>query len=428
MELNKLEDGLENDLFKEINKIPIIDVHSHIDKDKPVAKNLAEILGYHYYTELAASSGFNKNNLILPPQNIVEKLVEYFPYLTNTIQYDWLIHLSKIFFEFKNDNLTCDNWQILYDKVEKFGNDKNFKEEVIKKSNIEKVVLTNNFYETKDNFNDTRFVFSLRADDLIFKIQNKEIREKLEQKTKITICNLTDFEKAIDTIFEYFKSYDACSVAIGIPPNFIAKEVKKEDVENEFNNLLKTNSTVPNLQSYIMNKIMENCTIYSFPVQLMIGAEKEIYKHGVYLGQDLFSSNFCLKNCLYLFNQYSKINFLISVLPYSLSHEQTAYGWLIHNVFPSGHWWYANLPNYIEQVLTLRLQSVPYNKLIGYYSDAYKLEFILPKFYMYKKILAKVLAKRCVENNFYVSPFSEDDAIKIAKILLYDNPKQLLNL
>jgi len=35
-------------------------------------------------------------------------------------------------------------------------------------------------------------------------------------------------------------------------------------------------------------------------------------------------------------------------------------------------------------------------KQIGYYSDMVKLEFALPKFAMYKRILAKILAERFV--------------------------------
>ena len=38
-------------------------------------------------------------------------------------------------------------------------------------------------------------------------------------------------------------------------------------------------------------------------------------------------------------------------------------------------------------------EAVPRTQQIGYYSDMYKLEFALPKFNMYKRILAKVLAE-----------------------------------
>ena len=37
-----------------------------------------------------------------------------------------------------------------------------------------------------------------------------------------------------------------------------------------------------------------------------------------------------------------------------------------------------------------RLEAVPRTKQIGYYSDMYKLEFALPKFAMYKRILVPI--------------------------------------
>ena len=62
----------------------------------------------------------------------------------------------------------------------------------------------------------------------------------------------------------------------------------------------------------------------------------------------------------------------------------------------NGHWWYSNTPTFIEHDAAARLEAVPRTKQIGYYSDMYKLEFALPKFAMYKRILAKVLAERFV--------------------------------
>ena len=56
-----------------------------------------------------------------------------------------------------------------------------------------------------------------------------------------------------------------------------------------------------------------------------------------------------------------------------------------------GHWWYSNVPAFIAHDLRARVQALPKTKLLGYYSDAYKLEFIAPKFNMYRRILADVL-------------------------------------
>ena len=55
-----LHDRLAQDLYTEICRIPLIDPHSHIDPHRPTARSLDEILGYHYYTELAHSAGMDK--------------------------------------------------------------------------------------------------------------------------------------------------------------------------------------------------------------------------------------------------------------------------------------------------------------------------------------------------------------------------------
>ena len=48
------------DLFAEICRIPLIDPHSHINPHRAAARSLDDILGYHYYTELAHSAGMDQ--------------------------------------------------------------------------------------------------------------------------------------------------------------------------------------------------------------------------------------------------------------------------------------------------------------------------------------------------------------------------------
>ena len=50
-------DTLAHDLTAALDAVPLIDPHSHIDPLAPVSKSLDDILGYHYYTELAHSAG-----------------------------------------------------------------------------------------------------------------------------------------------------------------------------------------------------------------------------------------------------------------------------------------------------------------------------------------------------------------------------------
>ena len=52
-----MNDNLSRDLYTALCAIPLIDPHSHIDPIAPASRSLDDILGYHYYTELAHSAG-----------------------------------------------------------------------------------------------------------------------------------------------------------------------------------------------------------------------------------------------------------------------------------------------------------------------------------------------------------------------------------
>ena len=64
-----LLDRLTRDLYAEICRIPLVDPHSHINPLAAASRSLDDILGYHYYTELAHSAGMDQAPL-QPGQSI----------------------------------------------------------------------------------------------------------------------------------------------------------------------------------------------------------------------------------------------------------------------------------------------------------------------------------------------------------------------
>ena len=116
---------LKDEILGELEKIPILCIHSHIDPHNPVAKNLADLIGYHYYTELTNSADFKEGwiSTDMEPEEIVKRVVEKLHYADQTAQYSWLIHLSRVFFGFTEDRLTLENYEALYDKVIKKTSD-----------------------------------------------------------------------------------------------------------------------------------------------------------------------------------------------------------------------------------------------------------------------------------------------------------------
>ena len=167
--------------------------------------------------------------------------------------------------------------------------------------------------------------------------------------------------------------------------------------------------------------LAEFCAEFRLPFDLMIGPIRNVYPAGVAGGRDLFDRRVSLYDYRELFNHSAGVTFPVSTLSPDAAAELVAYAWIFPNVLPMGHWWYANVPAFIAPDLRARLQALPKVKLLGYYSDAYKLEFILPKFNMYRRVLADVLAEDGVRGRGW----SVDQALEVARLILIDNPRRV---
>src|SRR4051812_2872690 len=84
-------------LFEEIARWPISDPHSHSDPHRPAARNLDEVLGYHYYPELAHSAGMPADRVAaeVAPRARARNLAEHLETIDNTVQYSWLLEIVR---------------------------------------------------------------------------------------------------------------------------------------------------------------------------------------------------------------------------------------------------------------------------------------------------------------------------------------------
>ena len=64
------------------------------------------------------------------------------------------------------------------------------------------------------------------------------------------------------------------------------------------------------------------------------------------------------------------------------------------NLSLAGYWWHNFFPSTIAQVMHERLEMLPANKQVGFFSDAYCAEWSYAKVVIVRKVMAKVLAER----------------------------------
>jgi glucuronate isomerase len=397
-------DSLVQSLTAAFDAIPLIDPHSHIEPLSPVSRSLDDILGYHYYTELAHSAGMSQKLLAkdADPKERCREIIRFMDRYDNTAQYGWFVEIAKNFLGFPGDRVTAADADALFDASVKLFAAKDWEQQVFAKTNLEKIFLTNEFDDNLDGFDTAKYVPCLRTDTLVFKFKEAGTRERLAKVTGIDAGDLPTLKKAIRALFERFLAKGAKACAISLPPDFAPTK--------DGNSVFWT--------------LAESCREFKLPFDLMIGVNRRVYENGVYQGQDLFDRRCSLIQYRELFNAFPEVTFPISVLTSGQNQELVAYSWIFPNVVPNGHWWYSNIPAYITADLRERLQGVPKTKLVGYYSDAYKLEFVLPKYGMYRRILATVIADE------FVRPgrLTEAGAVALGTRLLRDNVREIFKV
>jgi len=88
-----------------------------------------------------------------------------------------------------------------------------------------------------------------------------------------------------------------------------------------------------------------------------------------------------------------------------------------------GYWWHNFFPCAMQQIIDERLDMLPVNRQIGFFSDAYCVDWLYAKSKLVRKELATVLTKR-VERNQYTQSF----AVDVAQKLLNETPRLLLDI
>lgn len=421
-----MTDSLSASIYEALAGIRLIDPHTHIDPHAPASRTLADLLGYHYYTELAHAAGMPKARIedpSLSPRELVGRLVGGIEAIENTAQYSWLIEICRMFFGFEGDRLDSSNWETLYDTAERQMASADWAQTVLQQSNVEAVFLTNDFDDPLAGFDTDTYVPCLRTDDLVFHLAKPEVRGRLEACTGIALDgSLDSLRRSLEQRFAHFVGRGARACAISLPPDFLPEPVGDGRAEVALDHVLAQGLAADPAHRAALSRrvfwgIAELCDEYGLPFDLMIGVNRGVYPDGVYQGQDLYDSRVSLIQYRHLFNAFPAVKFPVSVLASVTNQELVSYAWIFPNVITNGHWWYSNTPSFIARDAAARLEAVPRTKQIGYYSDAYKLEFVWPKFDMYRMVLSRVLATHFVD----AAGWSEHRAVELGRQVLRDN-------
>ncbi len=180
-------------IHDELKKTVLIDPHSHINPHSPASQTLADLLGYHYYTELAHSSGMPRELIeptaadgnpepALGTREKVSRLMEHLGAIDNTVQWSWMLELCRELFDWHEDRIDQSNWEGLYDRAEKVCQAADWEDQVLQRSGVESIFLTNDFDDPLHGFDLKRYIPCLRTDDLVFHREHRQHDDVVVQR------------------------------------------------------------------------------------------------------------------------------------------------------------------------------------------------------------------------------------------------------
>jgi len=151
--------------------------------------------------------------------------------------------------------------------------------------------------------------------------------------------------------------------------------------------------------------------------QFSLGAEALPYQTGARLAQST------LAQLAEMIARHPRLRFQALLASRHANQSLCTFARELPNFSLAGYWWHSFFPSAIGQLIDERLDMLPVNKQIGFFSDAYCVEWSYGKWQIVRKLLAGALAAR-IERGQY----SRDDALSIARDILYETPQSLLGM
>lgn len=409
-------------LWERIEPMWSVDFHSHIPIGRESAGSMARLLCYHYSETDAMNAGMSYQDYISLPteEERARLLVRYFPETIGTTTHAGLHEVAEGLFGFRK-RITPETWDELCELADEAMSKPGWKEEVLRKDRIAWVFGTNDPFEPLEGA-EPWYQVCLRLDRFLLPDEHPlpSTVSALEELTGREVRGLSDFLDGLEGRFRYFKEKGAVSVAVSLPPDF-SLEGGPTSPDVVFRKLMEglwvPSEEMAALKAELFYSVLELCRKYGMVLQLMLGVVRKVRRGVEHRGDGLSQDPGMFRTFWEPLNLYPDVLFDFTVLSLADQHQLCVLVKNFPNAVCSGLWWYCNTPSIAEQVVRMRLEILGVRPQNGQNTDAYMLEQGYYKMRQYKRALSRALASM-VEDNF----FSEEEAVEVARKLLFENP------
>jgi hypothetical protein len=237
------------------------------------------------------------------------------------------------------------------------------------------------------------------------------------KRTIKTVANVREAMKHYCDLIPYDK---VLATAQHLSTEINYREISDEQMQKALDN--RENATEQDRDvyaSYLMYAFLEELEKHSDEIvfQFSLAAESLPYE----------SASICRQETILqlakIIQKFPKLRFQCFLASRHANQSLCTLARELPNFSLAGYWWHSFFPGAVKQVIEERLDMLATNKQIGFFSDAYHVDWCYAKSVIVRKQLAKVLTQKINQGQYFL-----DQALQIAEQILYQAPQQLLDM
>lgn len=433
--------NLVDEIYDRLCELEQIDIHTHIDASHLSARGLYDVLLYHMVISELYSSGCPSGNRLADEPSEEEqrrRIVEAIPYISNIQNTSCFWGVRIILNELYgwNKPITLDNWIEIDSIIKEKHKDKDWPRQILKKAGIKKA--STELWRKKDGSADDILYFSLewaffarsqwkQFDTALLELENSWTQKEPGEPLPVTLDSdsLKDIKRiqTLDDVLEHYCNCIPYGKVFSTAQHFSTDINYRYVTDDEMEAAMKRRSCAAEGErdiyaNYIMEAFLKKLEKHGKEIifQFSCGAEPLPYETGSKMRSNTL---FQLAD---IFQRHSGIRFQAFL---ASNWQNQAICTLVRelpNFSVAGYWWHNFFPSTMRSIISERLDMLPTNKQIGFFSDAYCLDWCYAKSKIVRKQLAYVLAEKISQGQYDI-----DTALLIAKQILYDTPASFLN-
>lgn len=437
-----MTDNLEQRIFD----LPILDVHTHLVDGRLGARGLHDVMLYHMaVSDLYAAGCPSGSRLTQYPgwpdiEEAHSRIREALPYLrfVRNTSISWGIRIILHDLYGWDEQITSDNWRKLDSVIRERADDRAWQREIATKAGIRR--FGTEISRRNDGTDDDILQYSLEwgfftrcqwgeSDTALYELErcwgekpgtSAPIGSGGRPATKRVIRTVDDVHAAIEWYVSQFPD-QVISMATHISTDIDYRLIGEPEMAAALTRRADAGPAERDIYASYINEVflgaLEKRLGDRVVFQFSFGAEPLPFETASRLSQrtigqlaDMISRHPGLRFMGFLSSRHANQSLC------TLCRE-------LPNLSLSGYWWHNFFPSTIRQVMEERLDMLPTNRQIGFFSDAYCIEWAYAKSVMVRRELARVLSSK-VDSGQY----DADMAVDIAREILFDTPQALLGM